>query len=226
MRCHNIVDKGLYPFFCGHCGHPCLCSVKKNSIDISIENPDLGFSVKERGNSKYVIQRHIRHSLSDDMAKAGGSSLVQSRLDYANSILCGVAPTHLNKLQHGQNSLAQAALPNHHQLSYHQLLRELHWLPIDSISDLHLLLITLLPLASQPTTAHLFIPMLQLALCSLQSSEQQLLQVPRCFTDVDKRAFSHCGPRLWSNIRLHLHLSPSVDSFERCLKSFYFTYAP
>ena len=38
------VDKCLHPLRGGHCGLPCLCSsVKKNSLDICIANPDLDF---------------------------------------------------------------------------------------------------------------------------------------------------------------------------------------
>lgn len=167
--------------------------------------------------------RHIRHSLNDDMAKAVGSSLVQSRLDYANSILCGVAATHLNKLQHIQNSLARAVLPSRSQLSSNQLLRDLHWLPITARIDFKLASITYNTLSiGQPTylrsLLHSYVPAR-----SLRSSDQQLLQVPRCSTDFGRRAYSHCAPRLWNQLPLHLRLSPSISSFKRSLKSYYFS---
>ena len=51
--------------------------------------------------------RHIRKSLTDDMAKSIAVSLISSRLDYANSLLYGISQTNIGKLQRIQNSLAR-----------------------------------------------------------------------------------------------------------------------
>ena len=50
--------------------------------------------------------RHIRPSLTDDIANTVARCIVVSRLDYCNSLLYGVPSTHLNKLQRIQNNLA------------------------------------------------------------------------------------------------------------------------
>jgi hypothetical protein len=42
--------------------------------------------------------RHIFNSLTDDTAKAVAVALVQSRLDYGNSVLYGISKSNLNKL--------------------------------------------------------------------------------------------------------------------------------
>ena len=47
--------------------------------------------------------RHIRRSLTRDVVYAIGCSVVNTRLDYWNSLLFGVADTHLNKLHRVQN---------------------------------------------------------------------------------------------------------------------------
>ena len=53
-------------------------------------------------------------------------------------------------------------------------------------------------LASQPASAHF--DTLNVSSRSLRSSEQQLLQVPRCSTVFFRRAFIHCAPRFWNNL--------------------------
>jgi hypothetical protein len=59
---------------------------------------------------KYVgrVLRHIRRSLTDDMAKAVGCAIVGARLDYANSVLLGISHLqHIDRLQRIQNLLAR-----------------------------------------------------------------------------------------------------------------------
>jgi len=50
---------------------------------------------------------HIRSSLTDDMAKSIGTSLVTSRLEYCNSLLYGCSNSNIDKVQRLQNSLAR-----------------------------------------------------------------------------------------------------------------------
>ena len=54
--------------------------------------------------------RHIRPALSDCLATTLGTSLVQSRLDYANSLVHGTSAANVHKLQCTQNSLSRVVL--------------------------------------------------------------------------------------------------------------------
>jgi len=76
--------------------------------------------------------RHIRSSISEDMAKMVASALVGSRLDYANSVLNGTTQKNISKLQKAQHLLARVVTcsPRSSQASSHNLLQHLHWLPI------------------------------------------------------------------------------------------------
>ena len=51
--------------------------------------------------------RHIRPTLTEDLANIVACSLVQSRLDYANSLYSGMSSSNFAKLQHIQNTLAR-----------------------------------------------------------------------------------------------------------------------
>jgi len=57
---------------------------------------------------KLSALRHIRPALTESMAGSLGASLVQSRLDYANSIM---SASNMHKLQSVQNSLTRVVLP-------------------------------------------------------------------------------------------------------------------
>ena len=73
--------------------------------------------------------RHIRKSLTDDMAQSVAVALVSSRLDYANSLLHGTSQSNILKLQRIQNHLAKLVTQNYH-ISSSATIHSLHWLPI------------------------------------------------------------------------------------------------
>ena len=78
------------------------------------------------------------------MAKSVASSLVCSRLDYANSLLFGTTQKNINRLQRVQNTLARVAasyaLPR--GTSSSDILQDLHWLPIDQRIEFKLATLT------------------------------------------------------------------------------------
>ena len=71
--------------------------------------------------------RHIRRSLTDDMAILIAVALVQSHLDYCNSLFFNMSCFNINKLQHVQNLAARLVLNDWHSPSQ-QILVKLHWL--------------------------------------------------------------------------------------------------
>ena len=76
--------------------------------------------------------RHIRHCLDDKTASLITHALISSRLDYANSLLFGSPNYVINKLQCIQNSLARIVLQSDCRAHSEPLLRQLHWLPVQS----------------------------------------------------------------------------------------------
>jgi len=63
------------------------------------------------------------------MAATLGASLVQTRLDYANSIMYEMSTSNMHKLQSVQNSLTHVVLPSVSHLTASEQLSYLHWLP-------------------------------------------------------------------------------------------------
>jgi hypothetical protein len=122
--------------------------------------------------------RHIRNALTDEMAKSVAVTLVQSRLDYANSLLYGTSNTNLNKLQRVQNSLARIVLKKHPRHPAQGLLSKFHWLPIEHRIKFKLATITYKALTiNQPSyilsRLHTYQPAYH-----TRSADQQLLAKP------------------------------------------------
>ena len=55
--------------------------------------------------------RHVRSLLTDDVAQTAACSIVASRLDYCNALLCGAPATTFDKLQRAHNKAAAPVAP-------------------------------------------------------------------------------------------------------------------
>ena len=79
--------------------------------------------------------RHIRPVITTEVAKTIACSMVSSRLDYCNSLLCGTTAKNLQRLQTVQNDLARTVLQVSRRTSATQSLKSLHWLPVKQRID-------------------------------------------------------------------------------------------
>jgi len=69
-------------------------------------------------------------SAISDICLSLATALIQSRLDYSNSVLYGTSTSNLHKLQMAQNALARTSTRSPRSVPTSQLLSNLHWLPI------------------------------------------------------------------------------------------------
>ena len=144
---------------------------------------------------------------------------MQSRLDYANSIMFGMSASNTHKLQSAQNSLTRVVLPSLRHLSANERLSYLHWLPVHYRIQFKIATLTYKTLATcQPSY---LCDLLQVHQPSraLRSSTQQLLHVPYMSTDLGRRAFSYSSPATWNSIPTSIENCSFLNSFKRHLKS-------
>jgi len=157
--------------------------------------------------------RHIRPALSDCMATTLATSLVQSRLDYANSLLHGTSAANIHKLQCAQNSLSRVVLSGCHceHLSASMRLSNLHWFPVRKRIDFKLALTTYRILSThQPAYLRSLLFPYELTR-ALRLSSQQLLNVPTVTTDFGRRAFSYCAPKICNEFPAAIRNAPTVQ---------------
>jgi hypothetical protein len=166
--------------------------------------------------------RHIRSSITDDMAKSIAVSLVSSRLDYANSLLYGTSDSNILRLQRIQNNLAKLVLQNC-QTSSLNAIHSLHWLPIKRRVDFKIATLTYKLLQSRVPSYLASTLQPQVNIRDTRSSELELLHQPRITTAIGSRAFHIAAPAVWNKIPLNIRQSPSIISFRRRLKTHLFT---
>jgi len=175
----------------------------------------------------YHIQaiRHIRHLLTRDMAQTLACSLVLSRLDYCNALLYGAPVTVLNKLQRIQNTTARVILQAPRLSSSKPLLKELHWLPVQSRIKYKLATIVFqTQKASMPSYLN---DLISLRTCprSLRSSSLPLLNIPAVKTELAKRAFRYSAPYVWNSLPSNVINSNTLPAFKSSLKTELFSQA-
>ena len=114
------------------------------------------------------------------LAASLGASLVQSRLDYANSIMYGMSASNMHKLQSAQNSLTRVVLPSLRHLSASERLSYLHCLPVNYRIQFKIATLTYKTLATcQPSYLYNLLQVYHPSRV-LRLSTQQLLHVPLC----------------------------------------------
>ena len=74
--------------------------------------------------------KHIRSSLSSDIARTLASALVNSRVNYANSVLYGKSAANISRLQRVQNAHPRKVTYAKRAEHIHPVLHNPHWLLI------------------------------------------------------------------------------------------------
>ena len=150
------------------------------------------------------------------------TALVQSKLDYSNSVVCSTSTSNLHKLQMVQNGLARTITRSSRSVPTSQPLSNLHWLSIHKRINFTVAILTYKVFSTQqPAYIYNLIPYHQ-PRRSLRSCSHSLLYVPRVKTDFGRRAFSFAAPQIWTHIPTAIKVSPSLDSFKRHLKTHFY----
>ena len=123
--------------------------------------------------------RHIRPSVTEEMANVVACALVQSRVDYANSLYIGMSSVNFDKLQLVQNKLARVVTLTRKRDHIHPSLKRLHWLPIRQRVHFKDALLTY-SIRYSGESQHMNSLLVDYkSTRSLQSAEEHLLIVPR-----------------------------------------------
>ena len=156
------------------------------------------------------------------MAASIAVALVQSRLDYANSILYQTFAHNIHKLQRVQNMAARLVTCNkfaHSDIA----LSELHWLPVSKRINFKIATLTYKILHSEQPAYLRSLIRFEAPTRLLRSSSQHKLYHPRIHRTIGERAFSSASPTIWNNIPLSIRTASSLSDFKRHLKTLYFT---
>ena len=156
----------------------------------------------------------MRSSLNRDTAIILANSIIHSRLNYCNSLFCGLPEISIIKLQRVQNSLARVVCKASRSQSHSSdLLRSLHWLPVAQRIKYKIAVLTYKTIHfNKPSyLADLIKPYHPTR--SLRSSFAGLLAVPDVRSALARRSFSFSAPTVWNSLSSDLRSCPSISSF-------------
>ena len=208
--------------------------VADKSISVSHDVKSLGVVIDEElsfdthvdrlcQSAQYHIRalRHIRHSLSSDVAKTIACSIVGSRIDYCNSLLYGISDKNITKIQKVQNTVARVVSGHRKFDRITPVLRTLHWLPIKNRIKFKYGTIIFKTLQnSEPVYLRNLIS--HKPDNGLRSDAKCLLNVPPCKTVLASRAFTVAAPTVWNEIPLDIRKCTSLSNFKLKLKTHFF----
>ena len=166
--------------------------------------------------------RHIRPILSEDTANLIASSLVSSRLDYANACLFGISVKNLSRIQRIQNTLAHVITCSRSRSSSAPLLKHLHWLPVSACIHFKIALLTF---KSLHTIAPSYLSSLicpYVPSCALRSSSAQRLCVPHVSSVFGSRSLRSAGQPIWNSLPLSVTSCSTIHTFKKQLKTHLF----
>ena len=171
--------------------------------------------------SQYHIRalRHIRSSLTADMARTVACALVNSRLDYANAVLYKTSRANITKLQRVQNSLARVIMNNKRTDHMHPVLEQLHWLPVSYRIDYK---VATLAFKVRSTGSPVYLRNIindYEPTRELRSSNQLLLSIPSTRTEIARRAFSQVVPTVWNELPLNIRSAETFGHFRTLLST-------
>ena len=167
--------------------------------------------------------RQIRPMIDYDSAIILANSLVQTKIDYCNSLLSGLPASAVNRLQRVQNSLARVVCrAPKFRSSSSALLKRLHWLPVAQRIQYKICVLTFkaLHLKMPPYLSELIKPYNPSR--SLRSSFANLLAVPDIRSAIGRRSFSFAAPTLWNSLPLSLRSCTCLTTFCKNLKTHLF----
>ena len=168
----------------------------------------------------------IRPFITINACKTLVNSLVTSRLDYANVLLCGVNNKVLGKLQRIQNTAARLITKTKKHEHITPVLKSLHWLPVPFRVQYKVLLYTF-------KIRHELAPVYMNELISeyhppraLRSDSANLLNTPRTRTkSYGEKRFDKCASTLWNSLPVDIRHIHSLAGFKKALKTHLFRIA-
>ena len=177
--------------------------------------------------------RRIRPFLDLKTAATIGTALVQSKLDYCNSLFLNLPACEIQRLQFLQNSLARAVVRKSKYSHVTPLLKSLHWLRVNERILYKVLSLTYKAIeTSKPTSLSDMIAVHETGVT--RSAKLVTLKRPaipsRC--KLSNRTFRHAAPQIWNSLPSHLRnpnfsgrLALTREQFLKKIKTHLFGYS-
>ena len=165
----------------------------------------------------------IRNVIDNDTTHMLVHSFITSRLDYCNALLTGVQSYLINRMQKIQNKAARLVVRKGRDTESKDILKQLHWLPIERRIDFKLACYTYKCLHNlAPSYLQDLLEIYQPGRALRSSSGSILLNTRLLSTLFEERSFSNAAPKVWNALSSTTRNSKNFQSFKRNLKTEFF----
>ena len=158
---------------------------------------------------KYLTQTHTARLVH---------SVISSRLDYCNSLFINLDRSNIYKLQKVQNAGARLVMGKRKHDSARNLLRELHWLNIDSRIIFKMLLLVHKIIRGKCSKNII----LTYKRFNCRPNDYLILETPHYKTKYGRRTFGYNAPRWWNVLPLYMRKEEDTDVYKKQLKTILF----
>ena len=166
------------------------------------------------------IRKYLDRNSTEKLVHA----FVSSRLDSNNSILYGLPKLELSKLQRIQNAAARLVTLSKKREHITPVLKDLHWLPVESRIIYKLMLLTFKALNNQAPKYLSELISIKKPSRSLRSNTSIVLHRKKANTvTYGQRSFHHAAPELWNQLPSHVKNATSLQQFKSLLKAHLFS---
>ena len=168
---------------------------------------------------KNLFRKHLNKDTSELLVHA----FVSSRLDMGNSLLYGVTNLQLSQLQRIQNMAARIVTLTKTREHITPVLFDLHWLPVRQ-RTMYKLGLFVYKILNDLVPCYLtdLIELYAPGRSGLRSSNQLLPAEHQSCNHWGDQSFRFAAATLWNSFPSDVHLSPSLPSFKKNLKTFLF----
>ena len=166
------------------------------------------------------IRKYLDRNSTEKLVHA----FISSRLDSNNSILYGLPNSELGKLQRIQNSAARLVTLTKKREHITPVLKDLHWLPVESRIIYKLMLLTFKALNNQAPKYLCELLSIKKPPRLLRSNTSVVLLRRKANTvTYGQRSFHHAAPELWNQLPSHVKNANSLQQFKILLKTHLFS---
>ena len=168
--------------------------------------------------------KKIKHHLDQDSCAKLVNACVTSRLDYHNALLTSCPSKTLHRLQIVQNNAARVLSGVKQRQHITPVLRDLHWLPIESRIQFKVLVFIHQALHNAKSPLYIkdaisvYHPRRELR----SSSDNFMLVIPRCNRLRGMSSINVLGPKLWNELPSSMRQCDSKAAFKSQLKTYLF----
>ena len=160
--------------------------------------------------------------MTTEATKLAAQALIQSRLDYCNSVLVNLATSQTERLQRIQNKAARMISRTPLQQHITPVMKQLHWLPVERRVVFKTLVLVYKCIHGRAPSYIQNLLQVRGTQRTLRQSNAVQLHQPINKRRVGSQAFGIAAPRLWNALPTDIKQARTIITYKKLLKTHLF----